>query len=59
MSLILREDGTTASQHTVRVMSYESWFKKDRSVHFTMLRSMHNDLIGEYEGYSTTKEMWD
>ena len=55
----LGRDGTTTAQHTARVRSYESWFKKDRSVHFTMLSNVHDDLIGEYEGYSTAKEMWD
>ena len=24
-----------------------------------MLSNVHDDLIGEYEGYLTTKEMWD
>ncbi|KAM2564762.1 hypothetical protein TB2_013022 [Malus domestica] len=55
----LERDRTTAAQHMARVRSYESWFKKDRSTYFTMLSSMHDDLIGEYEGYSTAKEMRD
>uniref|UniRef100_A0A2N9H9T5 CCHC-type domain-containing protein n=1 Tax=Fagus sylvatica TaxID=28930 RepID=A0A2N9H9T5_FAGSY len=31
--------------------AYQSWRKKDRCAHFTMLSSMHNDLIGEFESY--------
>ena len=26
---------------------------------FTMLSSMHDDLIGEYETFQNTKDMWD
>ena len=26
--------------------------------HFTMLSSMHNDLIGEFERYRTAQDMW-
>uniref|UniRef100_A0A2N9EKF5 Integrase catalytic domain-containing protein n=1 Tax=Fagus sylvatica TaxID=28930 RepID=A0A2N9EKF5_FAGSY len=40
------EDGNTA-QHRRDLEAYQSWFKKDRSTHFTMLSSMHDDLIGE------------
>jgi hypothetical protein len=28
-------------------------------VRFTMLSSMHNDLIGEFEVYPTTQGMWE
>ena len=38
--------------------AYQSWGKKDRYAHFTMLSSMHNDLIGEFESYGTAQDMW-
>ena len=48
------EDGTTA-QHRRDLEAYTTWFKKDRSTRFIVLSSMHDDLIGEYENYSTAK----
>jgi hypothetical protein len=52
------EDGNTA-QHRRDLEAYQSWFKKDRSTCFTMLSSMHDDLIGEYEIFQNAKDMWD
>uniref|UniRef100_A0A2N9FRW6 CCHC-type domain-containing protein n=1 Tax=Fagus sylvatica TaxID=28930 RepID=A0A2N9FRW6_FAGSY len=52
------EDGNTA-QHRRDLEAYQSWFKKDRSTRFTMLSSMHDDLIGEYETFQNAKDMWD
>jgi transposase InsO family protein len=52
------EDGNTA-QHRRDLEAYQSWFKKDRSTRFTMLSSMHDDLIGEYEIFQNAKDMWD
>ena len=45
-------------QHTRDLAAFESWSKKDRCVCFTMLSSMHNDLIGEFEEYPTAQELW-
>ena len=39
--------------------AYESWVKKDRCACFTMLSSMHNDLIGEFDDYPNAQEMWN
>ena len=39
--------------------AFENWRKKDQSVRFTMLSSMHNDLIGEFEVYPTAQGMWE
>ncbi|OMO58188.1 Integrase, catalytic core [Corchorus capsularis] len=36
----------------------ETLDQKDRCARFTMLSSMHNDLIGEFEQYQTAHEMW-
>ena len=52
------EDGNTA-QHRRDLEAYQSWFKKDRSTHFTMLSNTHDDLIGEYETFQNAKGMWD
>ena len=51
------EDGNTA-QHRRDLEAYQSWFKKDRSTHFTMLSSIHDDLIREYEAFQNAKDMW-
>ena len=52
------KDGNTA-QHIHDLEAYLSWFKKDRSMHFTMLSRMHDDLVGEYETFQNVKDMWD
>ncbi|XP_026395085.1 uncharacterized protein LOC113289877 [Papaver somniferum] len=39
--------------------AYEAWVKKDRHARYAMLSSMNDDLIGEYENYPTSKQMWD
>ncbi|OMO55158.1 Heat shock protein Hsp90 [Corchorus capsularis] len=51
------EEGNTA-QHRRDLAVYQEWRKKERCVRFTMLSSMHNDLIGEFEQYQTAHEMW-
>ncbi|MEI4896711.1 hypothetical protein Q8G71_36085, partial [Klebsiella pneumoniae] len=45
-------------QHRRDLTAYQEWRKKDRFARFTMLSSMHNDLIGEFEQYQTAHEMW-
>ena len=52
------EDGNT-SQHKRDLEACQSWFKKDRSTRFTMLSSMHDDLIGEYKTFQNAKDMRD
>ena len=52
------ENGNTA-QHCRDLEAYESWVNKDRCASFTMLSSMHNDLIGEFEDYPNAREMWN
>uniref|UniRef100_A0A2N9ER43 Integrase catalytic domain-containing protein n=1 Tax=Fagus sylvatica TaxID=28930 RepID=A0A2N9ER43_FAGSY len=46
------EQGNSA-QNCRDLKAYQSWRKKDRCARFTMLSSMHNDLIGEFESYDT------
>ncbi|XP_075669835.1 uncharacterized protein LOC142639561 [Castanea sativa] len=50
------ENGNTA-QHRCDLEAYESWVKKDHCARFTMLSSMHNDLIGEFENYPNAQEI--
>ena len=38
--------------------SLSEWFK-DYYTHFTMLSSMHNDLIRKFDKWPTTQDMWD
>ena len=49
--------GNTA-QHRKDLEAYQNWCKKDRYTRFTMLSSMHNDLLNEFEQYTTASEMW-
>ena len=56
-SLSKPDEGST-EQHQHDLTAYESWHKKDLCARFTMLSSMHNDLIGEFEQYTTAQDMW-
>ena len=56
--MIAPEDGNTAQQRRDQEV-YQSWLKKDRCACFTMLSSMHNDLIDEFEEHATTRVMRD
>ena len=47
-SLSKPDEGST-EQHQRDLVAYESWHKKDLCACFTMLSSMHNDLIDEFE----------
>uniref|UniRef100_A0A2N9FKV1 Integrase catalytic domain-containing protein n=1 Tax=Fagus sylvatica TaxID=28930 RepID=A0A2N9FKV1_FAGSY len=51
------EQGNSA-QNRRDLEAYQSWRKKDRCARFTMLSSMHNDLIGKFESYGTAQDMW-
>ncbi|KAK2965258.1 hypothetical protein RJ640_015756 [Escallonia rubra] len=56
--MAMPEKGDTA-QHKRDMKTYQNWEKKDRSARFKMLNYMHNDLIGQFEGYQTAQEMWN
>ena len=47
--LLSKLDEGSTEQHQRDLAAYESWRKKDLCARFTMLSSMHNDLIGEFE----------
>ena len=46
-------------QHNRDREAYRVWFKRDRSTHSTLLSSMHDNLIGEYENFLTAKKIWN
>ena len=52
------KDGNT-SQHRCDQKAYQSWLKKNRCARFTMLSSMHNDLISEFEEHVTACALWE
>ena len=56
--MIAPEDGDTAQHHHDR-KAYQSCLNKDRCMHFTMLSSMYNDLINEFEEHATAHALWD
>ena len=47
--LLSKLDEGSTEQHQRDLAASESWRKKDLCARFTMLSSMHNDLIGEFE----------
>lgn len=49
----------STEQYQQYLDAYETWCKNDQVMPFTLLSSMHNDLIYEFEGYRTAREMWD
>jgi transposase InsO family protein len=57
-SMTAPQQGDTP-QHQRDLEAYESWLKKDRSARFTLLSSMSNDLIGEFEECKTAHDMWE
>ena len=56
-SLSKPDEGST-EQHQRDLAAYESWHKKDLCARFAILSNMHNDLIGEFEQYTTAQGMW-
>ncbi|KAK2993745.1 hypothetical protein RJ640_018366 [Escallonia rubra] len=39
--------------------AYQKWNQKDRSARYTLLSSLQNDLIGQYDELPTCKALWD
>jgi len=52
-------DVTASEQYKETLKAYKTWFKRDRSARYTLLSCMHDDLLGEFEGCPTAKDMWD
>ncbi|KAK2994180.1 hypothetical protein RJ640_018165 [Escallonia rubra] len=39
--------------------AYQKWNQKDRSARYTLLSSLQNDLIGQYDELPTCKALWE
>ncbi|KAK2993912.1 hypothetical protein RJ640_012786 [Escallonia rubra] len=39
--------------------AYQKWIQKDRSARYTLLSSLQNDLIGQYDELPTCKVLWE
>ncbi|XP_058186120.1 uncharacterized protein LOC131303327 [Rhododendron vialii] len=46
-------------QYLCDLEAFEKWYKKDQCARLTMVRSMHNDLICEFECYETAHKLWE
>ena len=55
--LLSKSDEGRTEQHQHNLATYESWRKKDLCALFTMLRSMHNALIGEFKQYTIARHV--
>ena len=55
--LLSKPDEGRIEQHQRNLAAYESWRKKDLCALFTMLRSMHNALIGEFKQYTIARHL--
>jgi len=51
-------DITTTEQYQENPKVYQTWFKCGRPACYTMLSCMQDDLLGEFECFSTAKNMW-
>ena len=44
---------------TLRFLKFGPRGKKDRRAHYIMLKSMHDDLVEEFENFPTAMAMWE
>ena len=52
------EHGNVVTAHyKEKLKAYQTRFKRDRSTCYILLSCMHNDLLGEFEGCLTVKDM--
>ena len=52
------KDIAAIEQYKEDLKTYHAWFKSHYSAHYTVLSCMHDDLLGEFERFSTPKDMW-
>jgi len=50
---------TASEQYKEKLKAYQTRFKRDRSAWYIMLSCMQKNLIGEFVGCPTAKDMWD
>ncbi|KAK2976206.1 hypothetical protein RJ640_023413 [Escallonia rubra] len=53
--MVAPTEGQPLRDHT----AYQKWNQKDRSARYTLLSSLQNDLIGQYDELPTCKALWD
>jgi len=51
-------DTIATKQYKENLKAYQAWYKRDRSARYTMLCCMQDDLLGEFERFSTAEDMW-
>jgi len=52
-------DLTASEQYQGKPKAYQTWFKRNRCTHYTLLSCMHDNLLGEFKCCLIVKEMWD
>ena len=50
---------TTSEHYKEKLKVYQTRFKRDRSASYILLSYMNNNLLGEFEGSPTAKDIWD
>ncbi|KAK2965811.1 hypothetical protein RJ640_025320 [Escallonia rubra] len=53
--MVAPTEGQPLRDHT----AYQKWNQKDRSARYTLLSSLQNDLIGQYDELPTCKALWE
>ena len=53
------KDNGSLAQHRQEQEAYDAWIKKDHRTHIILLSSMTDDLLGEYDVYSSAKNLWE
>jgi hypothetical protein len=57
-TMVEPEDGNTA-QHRRDRDAYAAWKKKNNTARITLLSSMENDIMREFNDYQSAREMWE
>ena len=53
------KDVTTSGQYQGKLKAYQVWFKRNQSARYTLLSSMHDDLLEKFEHCPTANDIWD
>ncbi|KAK2987696.1 hypothetical protein RJ640_015038 [Escallonia rubra] len=53
--MVAPTEGQPLRDHT----AYQKWNEKERSARYTLLSSLQNDLIGQFDELPTCKSLWD
>ena len=58
-NVMMQPGNGNTGQHHRGLEAYKSWVGKDWCARFTMLSSIHNDLIREFKDHPNVEEMWN